>query len=148
MSVPAKAIGKATLLTVLAVYAAAFVLPALHTGKPHDAGGERVLAGWEVFGLLSLVPPAEFWPVWLANFLFWYGLFQLAKGRWARAYVWAVRTLVFAVAGSVIVYCQDDQGLSPRAGYFLWVGSMGLFAAGARAGLVRAWREAAAPAGR
>jgi hypothetical protein len=92
-----------------ALYAASFFLPATKT-----------MPGYAAFvcSVLFLIGI----PMWLANPVFWVGLYRLAHGRYQAAGRSGILALVLALSE-----CWMFEG-DLSYGYFLWVGCMGLLA--------------------
>jgi hypothetical protein len=87
------------------------------------------MAGYQAF-LLALYIPV-YWPMWLANPVFWFGLSRLCQGRYHSAGTAGLVALVLALSESWLCGRLD-------VGYFLWAGSMAVLAL---AGLCRELEE-------
>jgi hypothetical protein len=117
---------------VLALYGASFFLPAVQVPCVMCGTGPVSLRGSQCFVLgLSGVPRGDLLGLaWLANPLVLVGVFLLLAGRRAAALVVGL----FAVAAGVCAAHLDvPEPWRLREGFYLWVGSMGLLAAGSAA---------------
>jgi len=133
---PANGTKIAIIFVVLSVYGASFILPAIDDGGQNIGffrSGEfnRVLRGWEVFCQVILKLPFSLWylPAWLANPVLWFGLCQLAEGRWHRA-TKAARFCVALALSALLVSIGYQTWLTILVGYYIWLLSMIMFLVG------------------
>ena len=84
--------------------------------------------GWQVF-LLALTPffGIQIIPLWIANPLFWYGIYHFLKGDFDRS---RNGSMAAVLAGSIpiITMVCGGQPEQLRIGCWLWLGSSGLLA--------------------
>lgn len=95
---------------ILAIYAVSFLLPVTDAGEP------QVMYGFQAFGwaIISVI----YWPMWLANPVFWFGCLAIVQQRWPLA-----RNSGFvASALAISEVCMWDD--TPELGYYVWAGSM------------------------
>lgn len=95
---------------IFAVYVMSFLLPVTDAGEP------QAMCGFQAFylALVSVI----YWPMWLANPVFWFGCFAIAQRRWSTARNCGFVAFAFAISE---VWLWDDP---PELGYYAWSGSM------------------------
>src|SRR5947209_3423939 len=104
--------------SLLALYAVSFILP-LGRGVGFAAFLSALLFSYMIPGLLLY---------WVANPLFWFGLFSLRRGRSRSAAILGGLASLSAVLpmlppGEGIVWNLPEASLPP-VGYFVWLGSI------------------------
>jgi hypothetical protein len=118
------------LLLSVGLYAASFFLPTF--GIVVDSQIE-IHVGYEAFGAAlvltfnGLVPNGRAFVPWLANPVLWYGVYCCVKHKYIRAIIAGILCTAFAA----VLWLESGHQDVILIGYYVWTGSMALFAGAA-----------------
>lgn len=137
------AAGARLAVACLALYVFAVALPAVGgvgTYHGHPRGG--VIHGLEALLFGALMVPAGIGLPWLANVAGGAGIVAATLCRWHAAYLLGSGALLTAIAAPLVLSLSEEKGSHVLVGFYFWVATFALLAAGSGARRVDGARPA------